>query len=171
MQREGQFSLRQLLTATTVCCCILAGCAGFCRFVNYLREDDPGKVVTSRDDWPRELEELIASSELAPDEVESIEVVEVGWAEGWVCRMACTPATVALVTNQWIPVSKTPAQGREEVFLRTIPTYWKPRTKLATGSFYAHPNYSTSRDSNGTAYMALIDDEHDKVVIWFYFNF
>jgi hypothetical protein len=126
-------------------------------------------VITSRKDWPRELEELVAQSHLSPEEIDSIEVVTNRW-DGWFCRLRQTENTSALVTSRWIPIAKSPvAAAAQERFFDRLPNRWsKP---APAGRFFIHPQYSTQEEGDGTAFVGLIDDDQKYVFVWFYFNF
>jgi hypothetical protein len=128
------------------------------------------KVIVDRKEWPSELEELVAKSKLSPEDIASIEVVRVGWGDGWFCRLRQTPGTTALVTSRWIPIEKSPVgEPAKERFSSYLPNPW--RKPAPQGRFYIHPDYNTQEEGNGTAYVGLVDDGGKYVFVWFYFNF
>ena len=135
-----------------------------------LQKANSPKVIVNRKEWPTELEELVAKSNLSAEEIASIEVVRVGMGDGWCCRLRQTPATSALVTSRWIPIEKSPVgESAKERFFGYLPNPW--RKPAPQGRFYIHPDYNTQEEGNGTAYVGLIDDGGKYVYVWFYFNF
>lgn len=130
------------------------------------------KLIVSRTDWPRELEELVSSSDLNSEDIGTIEVVRVGWGDGWYCRMRKSPRTVALVMDRWVWAKESPeAELAIEEFASRTPIRWKTRRQPPLSDFYIHPKFNMQEDGNGTAFVGLIDEERDSVFIWFYFNF
>lgn len=135
-----------------------------------LGADAEPQVIIDRKEWPPELEELVAKSNLTPEDIASIEVVRVGLGAGWFCRLRQTPGTTALVTSQWIPIEKSPVgASAQERFFGYLPNPW--RKPAPAGRFYIHREYSTQEEGNGTAYLGLIDEGGEYVFVWFYFNF
>ncbi|MFN0021696.1 MAG: hypothetical protein ACKVP0_25895 [Pirellulaceae bacterium] len=128
------------------------------------------KVIVDRKEWPPELEELVAKSNLSPADIASLEVVREGMWDGWFCRMRQSPSTATLITSRWIPMEKSPVgKSAKERFFDRLPSPW--RKPAPQGRFYIHPDYNTQEEGNGTAYVGLIDDEGKYVFVWFYFNF
>lgn len=135
-----------------------------------LRRTNSPQMIVNRKDWPPELEELVAKSNLPPADIASIEVVRVGWGDGWFCRLRQSPGTTALVTSRWIPIEKSPVgESAKKRFLHYLPNPW--RKPPPRGRFYIHPDYNTQEEGNGTAYIGLIDEGGKYVFVWFYFNF
>src|SRR5262245_20451524 len=109
------------------------------------------KIIETRAEWPRELEELVMSARLSPEDIATIEVVRIGWGDGWFCRMRKSPRTVALVIDRWVWAKESPAADVAIAkFTDYMPNRWKSRRTPPLSDFYIHPKFNMDEDGNGT---------------------
>jgi len=169
-----KFRLRTIFVITTVIAILLAW---WCAQMSWFDALLVGKTgpVTSRDDWPKPLKELLdGTKELQLDE-SSIQVhcLGEGFDPEFVWRMDAAPGLFEHVKQRWnlTPISKPQwpiLKRRSPISARAAPPWWSLKDDGNTDFFVSPQELAKEK---GDRFQVARDRKRNKIFVRYWFNF
>jgi hypothetical protein len=132
---------------------------------------EPGPV-TSADEWPRPLKELVKDAEFAKIAVQNLEIQCMcrGWETEYVWRMQSTSVLCDFLKKRWKLSPIPPPEhgifcGRSMNSGEKAPEWWSPKESLKT-QFYACSRRMARE--YGDQFQVAIDDERQLIFVHYY---
>ena len=175
-ERRIQFGLRTLFVVTTIVAVPFAGYVLWNRMMEEaLHAFLVGKTgpVTSRDDWPGPLKELINEPEIKLNETTvQVHCLCQGWDPEYVWRMEAGPGVFEHIKNRW-KLTATDAnwhiyKGFSHNSGEPTPAWWSPKQNAQT-LFFACPR--TLGGNKSDRFLVALDQEHGTIFVHYWYNF